>query len=81
MARIQIHSLSTLQAYMRQPNALLTAPVQYGQIAEDYRRAAENHASLGNFAVAAQYTQLYRMYSPDPEPESQDVELDWTGVK
>ena len=81
MTRIQIRSLSTLQAYMRQPNGSLVATAEYEQIAEDYRKAGEHHASLGNFAAAAKYALLEGLYSPNPEPESQDIELDWESVE
>lgn len=75
---VQIRTIDEFRGYMRQPGALAVAPAEYALIAEDYRRAAEYHAGRKNFSAAAWYLQLYRLYSPDPEPESQDVELDWS---
>lgn len=78
---IVIRTIKEMQSYVRQPGALLVEPAQHEQIAEDYRKAGEHHASQRNFTAASWYLQLYRMYSPDPEPESQDVELDWSSVE
>lgn len=51
------------------------------EAAEDYRRASEIHARESNFAMAAWYTHMYRVYSPFPpdsgEVDILDPELDW----
>lgn len=47
--------------------------------AEDYRRASEMHARNKNFAMAAWYTHMYRLYSTFP-PDSGEVDvtdLEW----
>lgn len=48
---------------------------------EDFRRAAEHHAGRGNFATAAWYTHMYRLYDPNPPDSGVDVELDWSEPK
>jgi hypothetical protein len=51
-----------------------------GHECDEYRRAAEHHAGARDFSAAAWYTQLYRLYAPDPPESGLDVEceLDWT---
>lgn len=48
---------------------------------EEYRRAAEYHAGARDFSAAAWYTQMYRLYAPDPPDSSVEVELDWSESK
>jgi hypothetical protein len=51
------------------------------QAAEDYRKASEFHARYNNFAMAAWYTHMYRIYTPFPPDSGEidilDPELDW----
>lgn len=70
---IAIHTLKEQPGFTR----VEARPLEHE--CEEYRRAAEHHAGAGNFSLAAWYTQMYRLYHPDP-PESGieiDCEIDW----
>jgi hypothetical protein len=67
---IAIHSLKEQPGYSR----INAAPLEHES--EEYRRAAEHHAGAGNFSLAAWYTQMYRLYCPDPPDSTVDVDCD-----